>query len=618
MRLTPDSLMRHIFGFGVLVLFLTADLPLAAQYPPGPYPGGPYPGGYPPGGCAPGYPCGGGGAGIPLPGRHKKNKDDQQPLQSVNGMLRQLNDKRIIMEAEDTRLLDFKRQDSTKFLKDGDPLKPDVLKPGDHLTIEYRQDDEGFMTAVNVTFEKEGTAAEREHASQPVDIVEPVSQSKSGDDDRPVLRRNDSKKDEASNQDAQQPAQPAAQTPTAQANPAATPSAAPAPTAQTGAVGTSTSQTPAATQSAQTAPAATPPGTPAGQTPAGQNGTPAATAPANLPPVAPPDAGLDLDHIPANTSSNPPMDASDSGPPKLKFGKPKPKKSTDADEADDSQVAQNSPPPAVSNQPAASAQPTAQSQTPQLMIAQANGPAPEQPTVFETGPPVDARIEKARNAVGSFSETLPDYLCQEQMARFQSDTPKVSWTPLDIVSMELVYENGKERYRSLQINGKAAKAQRIEDLGGSWSTGEFASVLLDVFSPATAADFRYRHTSRNGGRESYLYDFTVDHEHSHWQIHMASQSILPAYKGSIWIDKETARILRIEMQAVHLPEEFPLDQIEMATDYEFIRIADREFLLPVHSENLMCQRGTSMCSHNVIDFRNYHKYTGEATIEFGK
>lgn len=585
MRLTRGSLMRHVFGFGALVLFLTADLPLSAQYPPGPYPGG----GYPPGACPPGYPCQTGGPGIPFPGRHKKKKDDQEPLQTANGMLRQLNDKRIVVEAEDTRLLDFKRQDSTKFLKDGDPLKPDVLKPGDHLMIEYRQDDEGFMTAVNVTLEKEGTAAEREHASQPVDIIEPVSQSKS-DDDRPVLRRGDSKKDEASKQDTQPPAQPAAQTP-----------AAPAPTAQT-------------------APTATPaPQSPAAQTPAAQTSQPPAAAPADLPPIVPPDAGIDLDHIPTSTSSHTAMDTSDTGPPKLKWGKPKPKKTTDTDEADDNQVAQNSPA-APASQPApsapASAQPSAEQ--PALMTAQATQPAPEQPTVFETGPPVDARIEKARNAVGSFSETLPDYLCQEQMARFQSDTPKVNWTPLDVVSMELVYENGKERYRNLQINGKQAKAQRIEDLAGSWSTGEFASVLLDLFSPMTAADFRYRHTSRSGGREAYLYDFAVDHEHSHWQIHMASQSILPAYHGSIWIDKETARILRIEMQAVRLPEEFPLDKIEMATDYEFIRIADREFLLPVHSENLMCQRGTSMCSHNVIDFRNYHKYTGEATIEFGK
>jgi hypothetical protein len=32
---------------------------------------------------------------------------------------------------------------------------------------------------------------------------------------------------------------------------------------------------------------------------------------------------------------------------------------------------------------------------------------------------------------------------------------------------------------------------------------------------------------------------------------------------------------------------------------------------------LSCQRGTNMCSRNTIDFRNYHKYSGESTVTFG-
>ncbi len=72
------------------------------------------------------------------------------------------------------------------------------------------------------------------------------------------------------------------------------------------------------------------------------------------------------------------------------------------------------------------------------------------------------------------------------------------------------------------------------------------------------------------------------------------------------------------MEAVQLPKEFPLDKVESATDYQFVRIGDREFLLPIHAEVLSCQRGSSNCSRNVIDFRNYHKYAGEATITFDK
>lgn len=203
------------------------------------------------------------------------------------------------------------------------------------------------------------------------------------------------------------------------------------------------------------------------------------------------------------------------------------------------------------------------------------------------------------------------------MARFASTTHIVDWRPLDIVSAELVYEKGRERYGKLAINGKPTK-KSIEELPGAWSTGEFGTVLVDLLSPATAADFRYRRMSKSGGRDAFMFDFEVDHEHSHWHIHAPSQSILPPYRGAIWIDKETGRVLRIEMQANRMPQEFPYDKVETATDYEYTRIGEGQFLLPVHSETLMCERGTNICSRNTIDFRNYHKYAGEATIIFGK
>ncbi|HEX3377367.1 MAG TPA: hypothetical protein VHS29_10935, partial [Candidatus Acidoferrales bacterium] len=74
-------------------------------------------------------------------------------------------------------------------------------------------------------------------------------------------------------------------------------------------------------------------------------------------------------------------------------------------------------------------------------------------------------------------------------------------------------------------------------------------------------------------------------------------------------------VLRIEMQARNIPSDFPMDTVESSVDYSYVKIGDTEFLLPVHAESLGCQRGTNYCSHNIIDFRNYHEYT--ATIKIG-
>jgi hypothetical protein len=230
----------------------------------------------------------------------------------------------------------------------------------------------------------------------------------------------------------------------------------------------------------------------------------------------------------------------------------------------------------------------------------------------------DDLIRKATDAALDFTEGLPNYVCQEMMARYQSDgSNPPHWQPLDVVSANVVYENGKEDYRNLAINGKQVN-KKMEEMGGAWSTGEFGTVLIDLFSPATAADFRPKGTSRSSGVNAKLYDFNVTHEHSHWDIHVGGQSYSPAYRGSVWIDPQTARVLRIEMQAYGFPQDFPSDHVESATDYEYVRLGDaKQYLLPVHSESLSCQRSSNECSRNAIDFRNYHKYSGESNIKFG-
>src|SRR5690242_12950078 len=113
--------MRRAHAFFVCLLFCGAEVPLAAQigypgqYPPGRYPGGTYP---------PGTGTGTGG-GLPRIGRGKKSKDkDKEPVatKEIEGMLRKLDDKLIVLEASDSRIIAVKRSPQTKFLKEDEPM----------------------------------------------------------------------------------------------------------------------------------------------------------------------------------------------------------------------------------------------------------------------------------------------------------------------------------------------------------------------------------------------------------------------------------------------------------------------------------------------------------------
>ena len=268
----------------------------------------------------------------------------------------------------------------------------------------------------------------------------------------------------------------------------------------------------------------------------------------------------------------------DPGPPKLKRGKPAPQKA-----------------------PAGKAAPAEPKRT---------EPAPAPPP-----DPREALMRRARQTTASFTEKLPNYMCQQLTTRYASQANPPNWQAQDVVSAAVVYEDGQEDYRNITINGRPA-AKSMKELPGTWSTGEFGTILGNLFSPGTDARFRYRNDSTASGLPAAVYDFDVAQPNSAWEVHAGAQMVLPAYRGALWIDKESVRVLRIEMQAVRLPGSFPFDSVETAVDYAFVSIGTQKYLLPARAENLSCQRGTSFCSRNVIDFRNYRKYTADSTITF--
>ncbi len=482
---------------GKLFVFLAAVGAASGQvYPPTGYPGGGYPGG--------GYPT---GIPLPIPGRTGKAQPNSstkgQPLPSFHGKLKQMDAKSILLSLDDDRMLVFTRDSKTKFFKDGKEVKDPKFNVNDQLSIEGPEDNAGFLTAVNVYWEKAAGAATT------------TADSKSNDGKVP-----DAWADAPSQQRATQ--------------------------------------------------------------------------------VVPPPA---------------PHDSDDPGPPTLQRGKV-------ADPAREKSAP-------VPDQPAGSA--TAAASTDRPTLSAANGQPPERlpqyvprddgggsndaiPRSLRSG---DDLIRRAADTALDFTETLPNYVCQELMSRYESESRPANWHAIDVVGTEVVYENGKEDYRKVTLNGRPVN-KKLEELGGSWSTGEFGTVLIGLFSPGTAADFHYLKDARIAGILTKQYSFSVTHANSNWGIHFGSQTYDPGYSGTVWIDPATARVMRIEMSARNFPSDFATDDVESATDYEYIRLGDaKQYLLPVHAETLSCQRGTDNCSRNVIDFRNYRKYTGESTISFG-
>jgi hypothetical protein len=451
-------------------------------------------------------------------------------------MLRMVAGTRFVLESDDHRIITYILGSSTRVQKDGKDVNIDGVQPGDRLTVESTQDEQGYYTATSVRFEKAGTPADRAAALQTWDLpklgnlsrttsASAAAAQREPGDERPVLRR---KNDDSKAADTQA---------TAQATPNTT--------------GT------ASTQSVPAEPEA-----------------PLDTRPTTT--IKPPDPSRDPD---------------DPGPPSLRRGGPAPRPQQVASAAAPSA-------PVIPTQPKPQAPPSA---PPSILSSSGSG---------------DAVIAKAREVAASYAGILPNFFCQQMTTRYESQHPRQGWDALDVVTADVAYEEGRESYKNIKVGNKPVN-KSMEDIEGTRSTGEFSSLEQDLLSPGTGASFRRSGEDTIHNRATWVYKFEVPRERSHWRIEATAELYYPAYRGTVWIDKQTSRVLRIEQQGHNMPLLFPFDTIETATDYDFVRLADAEpFLLPVDAEVLSCVRGTSTCSRNRIEFRNYRKFSAESSVTF--
>jgi hypothetical protein len=226
-------------------------------------------------------------------------------------------------------------------------------------------------------------------------------------------------------------------------------------------------------------------------------------------------------------------------------------------------------------------------------------------------------LRKAKEVNLEFIAHLPNFVCQQYTTRYQRDDRITGWQAKDIVSATVVYEGRKERYENIKINNRAANADMM-GIKGATSTGEFGSFLEGLFAPDVKAEFHYVHAESFRQIHTKVFDYSVKRENTDWTVSNGGQSIRPAYSGRVWINTETGRVMRIERQADEIPEAFPFKAVEQTLDYDTVMLSGHKILLPVESSNLACDRNSPACSKNVIQFRDYKEFRGDASITFDK
>lgn len=222
-------------------------------------------------------------------------------------------------------------------------------------------------------------------------------------------------------------------------------------------------------------------------------------------------------------------------------------------------------------------------------------------------------LEQARYFALEYADNLPDFMATQFVTRYEQKPGDKDWKKQDALEIELAYsEKQGEKYKLTKLDGKPTTL-KYENLSGSTSTGEFGSLMTAAFSPDSRAEFKEIRTEPINKRQAVVYDFRVKKAFSSNRItnKTTHQSVIAGYQGTVWIDVETKRVLRIEQANEGMPANFAISLSESAVEYDWVKIADQQYLLPVRAELLLGSDRDRYYTRNVIEFRNYRKFDSD-------
>ncbi len=247
-------------------------------------------------------------------------------------------------------------------------------------------------------------------------------------------------------------------------------------------------------------------------------------------------------------------------------------------------------------------------------------PAPKAAVVVLQAPdPLEQKrilAEVTENAL-SYVQGLPNFICTQVTRRHIDPTGTETWKSDGVIQEHLSYVDHHEDYKVALVNDRPVVGMSHDQVGGNRSSGEFGSMLEDIFDPSSNAHFEWERWATLRGRRMHVFSFRVEKPYSKYSIRddTTGRSVTPGYHGLVYADRDTLRVMRITMECDDIPAGFSVQEAMEVMDYDFANISGEKFLLPLKAD-LRFRSGRALV-WNEIEFHLYRKFSADANITFG-
>jgi hypothetical protein len=216
----------------------------------------------------------------------------------------------------------------------------------------------------------------------------------------------------------------------------------------------------------------------------------------------------------------------------------------------------------------------------------------------------------------NYSDSLPNFICLQVTQRYVDRSGGDHFVATDKIAERLSYFEHKEDYKVISVNDAPVTNRKHEQLGGATSSGEFGSMLREIFDPASQTEFQWERWGKLRDHIMHVFSFRVRLENSQYRITAedVKRTITVGYHGLIYADRDSRSVMRITMEADDIPADFPIRSASETLDYDSIAISGEKFILPLKVQ--MQMRDGKSAMKNEAAFRLYNKFGADTSITF--
>jgi hypothetical protein len=258
-------------------------------------------------------------------------------------------------------------------------------------------------------------------------------------------------------------------------------------------------------------------------------------------------------------------------------------------------------------------------------------PAPPPPVETAAAIPKPARIstltptpDQQKEILGgirdyalNYTANLPNFLCNQITHRQVDQTGSGDhYREMDKLQEQLTYFEHRETYKVMAVNGQMVSNKDHLKLGGAISSGEFGSMMYEIFEPQTDTEFTFDHVGTWDGKRVNEFRYRVQKELSHYSIYHegVNRTIIAGYHGLIYAAADSNAVVRITLECEEIPHDFPVQDIKLDLRYGIAKISDQEYMVPVKWD--MRSRDGKYLSWNSAEFALYRKFETTSTLKF--